>query len=171
MTKKKTLADEKSEKAITVEEKTIKGLALTNPQAFQELVLKAMPEFVTKVNNKEDVGNAMYDSAQEMMLAIEDVLIRYFEFSVNDLIKFKKNLTEILQGVKEYETHGLNILTPHSMGVVGEQHEEGSLPDIVGQLAGIRHDKHRFIRAGIEYPMLPGAKPFLKKLDEKNKGK
>ena len=114
-----------------------------------------MPEWVPDV---EDTGTAMMQAAQEMMLAVDDVLIRFFDFDDDKIKKFHESLKPILQQVEEYERHGLSIMTPNDMAVVGE-------------IAKTRFMKERFVRMGLEVPILPGAAPFLKALAKKNERK
>lgn len=117
--------------------------------------IAGVPEWVANV---EDIGTSMMQAGQEMMLAIDDILIRYFNFTEADIKRFHGELKPVLQGVKEYEEQGLSILSPFDMSIVGE-------------IAKTRFLKERTGRIGLETPVLPGAKPFLKALDKANNEK
>lgn len=161
----------KKNQSLTVTNNKPLEIALNDKEKFQQLIKQSMPEFVQKIETKEDLGNAMYASAQEMLLAIIDVLIRYHKFTEEDITKFNKEVKDILSGVKEFEERGLSILTPHSMGIVGEKVQEMGIEGLLTEIAGIRFQKERMVRSGLEQPILTGAEPFLKRLKQKNDGK
>lgn len=121
----------------------------------EERMIAGTPEWVANV---EDVGTAMMQAGQEMMLGVDDVLIRYFSFDETQIKKFHDKLLPILKQTEEYERHGLSILSIHDMSIVGD-------------IAQARFIKERAGRIGIETPILPGAVPFLKELKKANAGK
>ena len=51
-------------------------MPLNDPEQYKELVRASIPEFVKEIETKEDVGTAMFKSAQEMNLVFIDVLKR-----------------------------------------------------------------------------------------------
>lgn len=131
----------------------------------EDKALAVRPDWVPEVEN---VGNAMMAAGQEFLLVVDDVLIRYFDFTEKDIKKLHDKINPILRGVQEYEKHGLSMLSPHSVRTVGDLVEEKGITEILGEIAKIRHTKEKFQQAGMEYPILEGAKPFLSKLKEKN---
>lgn len=118
---------------------------------FQESVKAGMPEFIRDVETKEDLANSMFETGQELLLAVADVLIRYFDFDEGEIKDFHKKLEKILRGIEEYEKYGFNIMTPHSIAAIGD-------------LVQTRYLKNRMTRSGIDYPILPGGHDFLKKI-------
>lgn len=146
--------------ALTVEQERIKSAITAN-----------MPEFVKGLETKEDLGNAMYAASQEMMLATIDVLVRYHEFSDDEVKKFTQELKDILTGTKEFEKTGLSILSGHSMATVGDKVQETGIEGLMMELATVRHQKERMTRAGIESPLLTEATPFIKQLKKRNEGR
>lgn len=118
----------------------------------EENLIAGTPAWVANV---EDVGTAMMQAGQEMMLAVDDVLIRYFKMTDSDIKKFHQKLIPILKGVEEYEEQGLSMLSPHDISIVGD-------------IAQHRFIKERSSRIGLETPILPGATPFLRALKAAN---
>ena len=163
--KKKTKKENKSLATI----KSLQTLSVKDTKAFQELVIKTMPEFVAVLNNKEDMANSMFDAAQEMLLVVDDVLIRYFGFTTEKVKEFHQKIEPILRGAEEFEKHGINLGTHHDIGILGDLVEEKGIANLLGSIAQTRLMKKRYDRAGIEYPILAGANDFMKKLKEKNK--
>lgn len=121
----------------------------------QEKMIAGVPEWVA---NSEDLGTAMMQAGQEMMLGVDDVLVRYFKFNEPQIKEFHDKLKLLLNQTEEYERNGLNILGVHDMSIVGD-------------IAQIRFMKERTARLGLETPLLPGAQSFLKALKEVNGGK
>lgn len=127
-----------------------------------------MPTFIKNVNNKEDMANAIFATSQEMLLVIEDSLIRYHGFSSDDLKNLHTEIKDVLTGVKEFEKHGLSILSVHDTAVIGDKVEKIGIAGLLDEIGGIRFMKERMVRAGIEYPLTMGSAPFLKSLKKKN---
>lgn len=144
-------------------------LAILDTNTIVRTMEEKMPEWVKKLNTKEDMGNAVYATSTELLVAIDDVLLRYFSFTEDEIKKFHNHLKDILQGVKEFEDHGLTIMTPHSMDVVGEKIFEVGIGGLLQEIANTRLLKEKMTRAGFEYPVSLAATPFIKKLKEKNK--
>lgn len=154
---------------LTVQEPNI--LPALDPQKveqFKLMVRQNMPEFVAELENKEDLANSAYAMAQEMLLAVMDTLRRHHGFEEKDLKNFTQELEDLLRGVKEFETHGLNILTPHSMDIIGEKVQEIGIAGVLSEIAQTRLTKEKMARMGMEYPLAIQATPFIKKLKEKN---
>lgn len=141
-----------------------KGLATQNVKLAVE---KSMPQWVAKINNKEDMANAMMATGQEFLLVVEDVLIRYFEFDEKKIAKFHEQLKPILMGVKEFEKHGLSVMSVDAVGKVGDMVDEKGIVDLLAEMADIRFKKEKLDRAGMEYPTMIGATPYIRKLKEK----
>ena len=146
-------------------------LALENIEAFKQLVKNSMPEFIAEIETKEDFANAIYSTSQEMMLVIDDVLMRSFKFKEEDIKKLHTELQDVLRGVKEFEDRGLSILSPHSVSVVGDIIEEKGILGLLADLGKTRFLKERAQRSGIELPHLSGSGIFIKKLKERNNTK
>lgn len=108
------------------------------------------------VHKTEDIGNAMYATAQEFMLVIEDALVRHHGWTEADIKKLHTEIKPVLEGVAEYERAGLNL--------AGSKY---SL-DIVSDIVHSRLAKETAFRKGEDLPILPKAKPFLKALKKKN---
>lgn len=117
-----------------------------------DLEIKA-PEWVAKT---EDIGNAMYATAQEFLLVIEDALVRYHQFSEEEIKRLHEEIRPVLKGVAEYERAGLSLLSPNDI-------------QIVGDIAESRLLKEGAWRHGLETPILPPAAPFLKELKKRNR--
>ncbi len=143
-------------------------LAVLDPKAIVAEMENKMPDWIKNINTKEDMGNAVYATSAELLLAIDDILIRYFNFTEEEIKRFHAELKEILEGVKEFEDHGLNIMTPHSMDIVGEKIQEVGIGGLLQEIANTKLVKERMTRAGFEYPVSLAATPFIKKLKEKN---
>lgn len=110
------------------------------------------PEWMANV---EDIGTAMMQSAQEFLLVIEDALIRHHGWKEEEIKKLHEEITPVLQGVAEYEKHGLSLLSPASI-------------EIVAEIAQARLVKEQAWRKGEDTPILAGADSFLLKQAEKN---
>ncbi len=124
------------------------------------------PSWVPEV---EDVGTAMMQAGQEFLLVVDDVLLRYFKFSEESLKDFHEKIKPILQGVKEYEKHGLSMLSQRSVDIVGDIIEEKGIEGLLADMAKVRLLKEKMNRSGLEYPTLPGAGTFVRQLKKKNK--
>ena len=149
--------------------KKTKQLAVVDPKSIVATMEEKMPDWVKKMNSKEDMGNAVYATSTELLVAIDDILIRYFSFTEDEIKKFHNHLKDILQGVKEFEDHGLTIMTPHSMVVLGEKIQQVGIGGLLMEIANTRLLKEKMTKAGLEYPISLQATPFIKKLKEKNK--
>jgi hypothetical protein len=159
----------KKTKALAVQESTLPALDPKKIEQFKLMVRQNMPEFVAELENKEDLANSTYAMAQEMLLAVMDTLRRYHGFQEQDLKNFHQELEDILKGMKEFETHGLSLLSQHSIGIVGEKVEQSGISGLLSEIAQTRLSKEKMARAGLEYPISLQATPFLRKLKEKNK--
>lgn len=144
-------------------------LANIDPKVIKLAVENSMPEWVAKVNTKEDMANSMMAASQEFLAVIEDVLITQFKFTETDLNKLHNHVKPILQGVREFEHHGLSMLSPRDVAIVADEVEAKGIASLVSQIGEIRFKKERMDRAGLEYPVTMGAKPFLKALKKANK--
>lgn len=147
------------------------ALSIPEIDKFKDLIRKSMPEFVAEIETKEDMGNAVYAASQEMLLVIEDCLIRYHGWNEQQLKTLHQQLRDVLTGVKEFEKNGLSILTPHSVDIVGEKVQEVGITGLLQEIASVRFHKERLGRIDMDMPVLDGATPFLKKLKERNRGK
>ncbi len=144
-------------------------IQLVDPKAIVATMEEKMPEWVKELHSKEDMGNAIYATGTELLVAIDDILLRYFSFDEESIKEFHVHLKDILQGVKEFEEHGLSIMTPHSMDVLGEKIGEVGIGGLLAEIANTRLLKERMGRAGLEYPVSLAATPFIRKLKQKNK--
>lgn len=153
-----------------MKKKITNQLQVIDPKAIVAEMEKNQPEWLKNMNNKEDMGNSVLQTSQELLIAIDDVLIRYFLFKEEDIIRFHNHLKDILTGVKEFENHGLTIMTPHSMNIVGEKIEEVGIGGLLMEIAQTRLLKEKMGKAGLEYPISLQATPFIKKLKTKNNG-
>lgn len=148
----------KTKTALELQKENIQNLVLANPEEFKSLIKKTLPEFVKDVETIEDLGSAMLQAAQEMMLAVDDTLQRHIGLTDAQIQKFHQKLIPILKQTEEYEKNGLSILSIHDMSIVGD-------------IAQSRFIKERAGRIGLETPILAGAAPFLKELKKANAGK
>lgn len=144
-------------------------LLANNPDKFKELVRKSMPEFVAEMSNKEDMGNAMFEAGQEFLLVVLDTLRRYHNFDEGDLKEFRTHLTDVLTGVKEFETAGLNMTGIYTTGVLGDKIEKVGIAGLLAEIAEARYHKEKLGKIGMEMPLLPEAEPMLKELRKRNK--
>lgn len=142
-------------------------VAIIDSKAITTEIEKKMPEWVQKINNKEDMANAIYSTSQEMLIAVDDILIRYFKFSEKDVKRFHKHLKDILRGTKEFEDRGLNIVTPYSMTIVGDRIEKVGIEGLLAEIGKTKLFKEKLTRAGVEYPVTLGMTPTVKKLESK----
>lgn len=148
-----------------------KAIQIVDPKMITAAVEKSMPKWVAKIKDKEDMANAMYASSQEMWIAVLDVLVRYHGFKEDEIKRFNEEAKDILTGAKEFEKDGLSMLSPHSMGIIGDKVEEIGIEGLLVEIAEIRNRKEKLTRIGMEVPVLPAATPFLKKLKQKNEGR
>lgn len=144
-------------------------IAILDTNTIVQTMEKNMPGWVKELNSKEDMGNAIYATSTELLVAIDDVLIRYHKFTEDDIKVFHSHLKDILRGVKEFEDHGLNINTPHSMDIIGEKIFEIGIGGLLQEIANVKLIKEKMTRSGLEYPVSLSATPFIRKLKEKNK--
>ena len=127
-----------------------KGLT---PYQLDKIIEKALPSWVVE---KKDAANAMFATAQEFLLVIEDALIRYHQFSPEELKRLHDEIRPVLQGVAEFERHGLSLLSPGDI-------------EAVGDIVETRMLKEGANRAGIELPVMPHAKPLIDQIRKRNK--
>ena len=73
---------------------------------------------LVKTIQTETVGTAMYQTAQEFLLAVESILEKDFNFSEADIKKMEKKLIKVLGTLGPLERQGLSILNPRDMGIV-----------------------------------------------------
>lgn len=118
-------------------------------QEFEKTMAKAMPKWIPE---KEDVANSMFESAQEMLLAVNDILVRHFKFKEDQIKSFNKHLEDMLKGLAEYEKYGFNILSGNSV-------------EAIGDLVQTRLVKNKMTRVGMDYPILAEGKDFLLKIN------
>lgn len=144
------------------------ALQLT-PDQIKLAMEQHMPQWIAKIQNKENMANAMYASGQEFLLVIEDALIRHFGFKEKDLKKLHDEIKDVLRGVKEFEHHGLSMLSPKDVETVADKVQQVGIAALMAEISGIRLTKEVMNRSGLEYPILPGAKPFIKELKRRNK--
>lgn len=146
-------------------------LVRKDEQAFKDLVMKSMPSFIAKVENKEDMANSTFAAGQEMLLVLEDILIKYFKFKESDLKNLHDKMRDVLTGVKEFEIHGLSMLSPQDIATVTDLIDQKGIAGLMADISGVRLQKEKLGRAGLEYPTTLGATPFLKELAKRNKQK
>lgn len=139
-----------------MKKKPVTKLAETDD--IKQLTPQENQEFIKTLEETENLGNAMYATAQEFMLVIEDALIRYHDFSEDDIKQLHEEIKPVLGGVAEFERAGLSLLSTHDIGIVAE-------------IVQTRLIKERAWRKGQDTPILSAAKPFLKVLKKKNNDK
>lgn len=125
-------------------------LPLTDPEKYKEMVKSKMPELVQQMDNKEDVGTAMFESAQEMMLAVSETLRKYHGFDDDAIRAFMRNLKSNLTVVEKIEDGGLSMLSDHSMRQVVDMVEEFGVGKILQRIAQTRYKKGQAWRLGEE---------------------
>lgn len=141
--------------------------ALMTPEELEKGLAATLPKWIPQA---EDLANSMMAAGQEFLLVVDDVLLRHFKFTEKDIKKFHDELKPILEGVKEFEKHGLNMLSPGDVEIVGDLVQEKGITGLLADIAGVRLQKEQLGRAGLEYPTMVGAGPFIKKLKEKKNG-
>ena len=146
-------------------------MPLNDPEQYKELVRASIPEFVKEIETKEDVGTAMFKSAQEMNLVFVDVLKRYYGFRSEQITALLAHVQDLLQGVEELEEGNLNILSAHSMNRVGDIVEDIGIDGLMAKLAETRFRKERANRTGEDLPIASKVKPFIKQLTRAKKNK
>jgi len=102
----------------------------------------------------EDVGTAMMQTGQEMMLVVEEILIRHHGFTEEKLVQFENQLKEVLSTLGEYERKGFSILNPKDMSTIGE-------------IAEARQARIEAGRAGIQLPSPQETEKFTAKPKKK----
>ena len=144
-------------------------LPMTNPEKYKEIIKAQLPDLVKEMDNKEDMATSIFETGQEMMLVIFDCLRRYHKFGDLELKQLNKELTDVLTGVKEFETAGLSMLSPHSVGIVGDNVEELGIGGLLQKIAEQRYIKAKMSKARLELPKMVDEKPFTKQLNGKSK--
>lgn len=109
---------------------------------------KSIPAWV---GEKEDIGTSMYEAGQEMLLAVDDILMKHYGFNEDEIKSFHAKLELVLMGVAEFEKYGFSLLSPHSVSAISN-------------LVETRLMKNKMARAGLEYPFLPGAEQYIKQI-------
>lgn len=155
----------KSKKVSKIEQ----TLALRDPEEMKQEIRKMMPKFIAEVENKENMANAMYGASQEMLLVMEDILIKHFKFGNAELKKLHDETRDVLRGVKEFEKQGLSLLSPGDISIVTDKVDEIGIENLLGEIAETHLTKEVMAKSGLDYPTLPGARPFLKELKKQNK--
>lgn len=135
-------------------------LPLTDPEKYKELIRKTLPDFAKEVETAEIRGTATFEASQEMMLVVFDCLRRYHHFRDADLTQLNKELTDVLRGVKEFETEGLSMLSMNSIQIVGDNVEDLTINGLLEKIAKVRMKKAEMDKTGLKYPKI-AEKPFL----------
>ena len=138
-------------------------LPFTDPDAYKERVKSSLPVFVKEIEALETQGTAVFEASQEMMLVIFDCLRRYHGLKDEDLKRLNKEITDVLQGVKEFEAEGLSMLSMNSVRIVGDNIEDLGVGGLLEKIARVRMQKAGMEKAGIEYPKI-AEKPFTRRL-------
>jgi hypothetical protein len=91
---------------------------VVTPKNAGPILANKIGEDIGNPNNIKEIearGTAMMQSAQEMMLAIEDILFHEFQLSEKDLRKVEQLFAYKLQTLAVLEQHGYSILTFNDM--------------------------------------------------------
>jgi hypothetical protein len=104
------------------------------------------------VPEKEKIGTAMYQAGQEFLLAVEEVLMKEFDFTEKNLKLFHQKLENILKVTREAEGMGLSCIGLDTMRAISE-------------IAEMRLLKETANRSGILLPT-PNKQEIVKRLME-----
>lgn len=134
-------------------------LPIADPEKYKETIRGLMPEFVKEMDTKEDIAASVFDASQEFLLVVIDCLKRYHSWSDLEIKKLHKELVDVLTGVKEFEKSGLSILSPHSVGVVGDKVQDLGINKLLAEIAETRFVQAKMYKAGLQVPnQLEGSK-------------
>lgn len=142
-------------------------LPFNSPEKYKERVRSLMPAFAKEVETIEDRGTAVFEAGEEYHMVVLDCLRRYHHFTEPQIKQLHREITDVLRGVKAFETEGLSMLSPHSVEIVGDNIEDLGIGGLLDKIAQVRIHKTNMGKAGLEWDKLP-EKPFVKRLS-KNK--
>ena len=72
-------------------------------------------EIVARINSKEDMVTAVYQSSHQFYLLIQSLLKEKFNFDDDDLKNLNKEVTKAVEGLAYFEEKGLHPLSGHSL--------------------------------------------------------
>lgn len=77
-------------------------------------------EMVSKMEKTEDVGTAVYQTSQQFLLLVEQILTHYYSFSEKQIKQLELQIKDGLTTLADIEKSGLSVLTPNDMAKLGE---------------------------------------------------
>lgn len=148
--------------------KIIESSALpeVSPEKYKEKIRSLMPEFVREMDNKEDLATSIYHSNQEMLLVLFDCLRRYHGWDDAQMKQLKRELNDVLTGLKEYEDQGLNFLSVHDVTILGDKIQAEGIPGLMAGIAQAKLQKIKLTKLGMEVPIQAGAEAMSKRLQK-----
>ncbi len=127
-------------------------MPMANPEKYKELVKASVPALVKEMDTKEDLGTAMKQASQEMMLAVVETLRKYNNFTDGQISQFLLDLRGNLNVVEKVEEAGLSMLSDHSMRHIVDMVHETGVDKMLAKIAETRFKKEQTWRTGLEYP-------------------
>lgn len=85
---------------------------------FELQVAKNMVLDVKNMKTIEDVGTSMYESGQQLVLAVEMILKNQFGFDEKQLKKLEKELYHVMMVTKYVEDRDLSVMSHYTMEMV-----------------------------------------------------
>lgn len=73
------------------------------------------PTQIAAITQTENMGTAMMQSAQQMFLAVEQVLKEEFSFTQEQLGHFERTITQMMEALAYIEDRGLTVQTIDAM--------------------------------------------------------
>lgn len=77
------------------------------------------PKHQAAIEQIENVNTVMEATGQQLVLAVEDILVREFHFTEDQIRHLEVNLREMLATLANVEREQLVVLSPHDMKAVG----------------------------------------------------
>lgn len=142
------------------------ALAEVSPEKYKEKIKSLMPEFVREMDNKEDMGTAIFHANQEMLLVLFDCLRRYHGWDDVQMKQLKRELNDVLTGLKEYEEGGLSFLSVHDVTILGDKIQAEGIPGLMAGIAEAKLKKIKLTKLGMEVPIQAGAEAMSKRLQK-----
>ncbi|MDD5407010.1 MAG: hypothetical protein PHE73_08750 [Sulfurovaceae bacterium] len=86
----------------------------------EQVAVELSPQQTAALAQTKDVVDAVFQTSQQMLLAIEQILEEDFHFKDKDLKHVEQRFKHMCQILSELERKGLTVLSPHDMKQVSQ---------------------------------------------------
>jgi len=80
-------------------------------------LISKLPSWIPE---KIDTADAMFQTGQQLLLLVEQILTKYYGFSEKEIKEMELHIKDGLTTLTDLERNGLSILSPNDMATLGE---------------------------------------------------